>query len=107
MTSIKPKMTCKKPKMTRIKPCKKAPQKLAADVLLALRANKLSYGEAKSSLYHAQQMLQHTIDEELNYLPIANGIEADFNPDHLILSSKGRCCDSSQSINDSGQNHND
>jgi len=61
---------------------------IAADILRQLRARGLSYGEAHYTLHGAQTLLQKAERLEVNQLLIADGIEACFNPDRLVLTTK-------------------
>jgi len=61
---------------------------IAADILRQFRARGLSYGEARFALTCAQAMLQKAEQCETNQLLIADGIEARFNPDRLVLTTK-------------------
>jgi len=63
-------------------------EKLSAEILRLLRARNLRYSQARKVLSYASVLLEKTIEEELQYLPLADGFEDRFNPDHLILSSK-------------------
>jgi len=61
---------------------------IAVDVIKLLRQNNLSYTAGIAVLDHARNMLNRAETMELIHLPIADGFEPDFNPDHLILSGK-------------------
>lgn len=60
----------------------------AADMLRYLHSHNFNYAEARCALDYAQTLLQQMVNEELNHLPIAGGVEDIFKPDHLVLSSK-------------------